>query len=63
MLVTFSIRNAFTNSLGDNDEHISLYPWDWLLKHRRDMSEPINEEEKLAKADPYVHHLFLHFWH
>ncbi|KAH8791440.1 trimethyllysine dioxygenase, partial [Hyaloscypha finlandica] len=36
-----------------NDGHMSLYPWDWILRHRKKTGIPISKEEKQMRVDPY----------
>ncbi|KAL2074612.1 hypothetical protein VTL71DRAFT_8390 [Oculimacula yallundae] len=38
-----------------NDEHVSTYKWDWLVKHRKKLNVPMTEYEKQGVEDPYTY--------
>lgn len=40
--------------VGANDDHVSSYKWDWLVKHRNKAAVSMFEQEKQELMDPYV---------
>lgn len=44
---------------GNNDSHESLYPWDWIMKHRENYSSLLDKDSipipaSAGEPEPYV---------
>lgn len=45
-----------TDVLGANDDHVSMYAWDWLLRHRKSASFAVKTDEKKNSGDKLAIH-------
>ncbi|PMD20253.1 trimethyllysine dioxygenase [Hyaloscypha hepaticicola] len=38
-----------------NDGHVSLYPWDWIVRHRKQPGILLSQKEKDVQEEPYTY--------
>jgi len=46
------LSSDLTDWLGANDGHVSIYPWDWIVRHRKQPGVLLSQKEKDMRADP-----------